>query len=250
MKKIFIITIIFLVAALASCGGNGDSDGSGLGDIVVGAPAEDENEAAGDVAGSVSEPADEPADDQTDVTIEDFTYTIWPEGDEFWESQYFLLDMGIETLFILKNKDWGALGALVHPEQGLLFSPYGYIDTDTAVVLGVGDVKALEYDEEVRNWGIFAGKGDPIDLTFAEYYDRFIFNRDFTRDPRVSIDKTIQTNLLENLDVLGYGASFVEFNIPGTEEFAYMDWNSLRIVIGFYEGYPYLVGIVHDEWTP
>jgi len=241
MKRLLLLAIAFLLVMLASCGeaDTGTGGESGLGDIVVNAPEED----GGD------HPATDPADVPQEVTIENFTYTLWPEGTELWESQYFVLGTAIDILFMLKNKDWGALGAMVHPEQGLLFSPYGYIE-EGAVVLGAGDVKALGADTEIRDWGVFAGKGDPIELTFDEYYNRFIFSCDFTRDPQVAVDQTIQTTLLENLYVLGNGATYVEFHQQGTEEFAYIDWASLRLVFGFYEGEIMLVGIVHDEWTP
>ena len=165
------------------------------------------------------------------------------------DSERYVLELAQQTLGFLKNKDWGALGAMVHPEQGLTFSPYGYVDTDTAVCLGAGDVKALEYDDEVRVWGSFDGSGEPIELTFAAYYDRFVFDRDFTKAPQVAVDRVIRTNLLDNLYVFGNGGAYVDFHVPGSELYEGMDWASLRLMFAAWEGELYLVAIVHDQWT-
>ena len=161
-----------------------------------------------------------------------------------------VLELATDTLALLKNKDWGALGALVHPTQGLTFSPYGFVDTATAVKLGVGDVKALESDDTVRVWGVFDGSGEPMEYTFAEYYDRFIMSQDFTGAPQIGVDRIIKSgNTENNLYVLGNGVSFVEFHIPGSQPNPDHSWASLRLVFGAHENELYLVGVVHDEWT-
>ena len=163
-----------------------------------------------------------------------------------WEEE--VLDLAEECLELLKTRDWGALGALVHREQGLTFSPYGYVE-DGAVCLGAGDVKALDYIEDVYTWGVFDGSGEPIEMTFAQYYDRFVFSHDFTRAPQAAVNRVVKTTLLNNLYVFGNGCEYVDFHIPGSEEYAGMDWASLRLVFGGYEGELYLVAVVHDEWT-
>jgi predicted small secreted protein len=249
MKKTILIalSVMLTVVLLAACGSG--SEGDGLGDIAVGQPGDEAGEGA---AGDATGPNDvDPADGagQTDEATLGSEFIIGLSGEDLSESEKYVLELGISVLEILKAKDWGALGSLVHPEQGLTFSPYGYVDIDNAVCLGAGDVKALESDESVRNWGILDGKGDPIELTFAEYYDRFIFDRDFTKAPQVAIDKIIRSNMENNLFVFGNGASFIEFHIPSDDPDMDMDWVSLRLVFGAYEGDLYLAAIVHDQWT-
>ena len=170
------------------------------------------------------------------------------------ESDRHVLELAKEALALLKNKDWGALGALVHPEQGLTFSPYGYVDVDTAVRLGKGDVIPLGMDGTVRTWGAWQSD-DPIEFTIDQYYDTFIFDRDFTQAPQVSVDRVIRSEFENNLYVFGNGCVFAEFHIPGDEPHPDHTWASLRLVFGWYEGGDgnesglYLVGIVHDQWT-
>ena len=249
MKKLtFIIVIVFLMALFAACGEKGNDDGDGL-DIVVETPVNGN----GDDANALN-PQDDPSDEpEDDLLAEGVNYTLWPEGTSLTDSEQYVMDLAVNTLVLLKNKDWGALGAMVHPDQGLTFSPYGFVDESTAVHLGVGDVKALDYDTDVRMWGYLEGPGDPIECTFAEYYDRFIFDRDFTKEPQAAVDRIIKTTMENNLFVFGNGGSYVEFHKatddPGMEDF---DWSSLRFVFSWYqEGQDlYLAAIVHDEWTP
>jgi len=165
-----------------------------------------------------------------------------------WDQE--VLDLADECLELLKDKQWGALGSLVHRKQGLTFSPYGYVE-DGAVRLGMGDVKALDTYAKVHTWGHFDGSGEPIEMTFAQYYDRFIFDRDFTRAPQVSVDKVIRTTMEENLYIFGNGGAFVEYHIPGSREDADHNWASLRLVFSWEEDVEglSLVAVVHDEWT-
>ena len=254
MKKLtFVLVLLLLMALLASCDdekAGGDDGGAGLGDISVDdTTGDDGDDDADDGNGAGTDPDKDQTGDKTDGLPEGFSYTIWPEGMTLSGSEEYVLELAVSTLFLLKNEDWGALGAMVHPKQGLTFSPYGYVDESSAIRLGAGDVKALGFDEDVRTWGIFDGSGEPIEYTFAEYYGRFIFDRDFTKEPQVAIDRIIRTNLLENLDIFGNGASWVEFHIPGSGPEDDFNWASLRLVLGPYEGDLYLVAIIHDQWT-
>jgi len=166
------------------------------------------------------------------------------------ESERYVYDLAISVLNILENEDWGALGAMVHPTEGLTFSPYAHIDTKNAVKLGAGDVKALGIDEQVRVWGSFDGSGHPIEMTFTEYYGQFILTHDFVRALHIGVNRlVVKGNSPSNLQVLGNGVVFVEYHVPGSEGEGAFDWASLRLVFSGYEGELYLVGIVHDQWT-
>ena len=207
-------------------------------------------------AGSITpnEPADEPT--QPEQTAAPFAQnatraertvdSLFGELSQ-WDQE--VLDFADECLALLKNKDWGALGSLVHRGQGLTFSPYGYVE-DGAVRLGMGDVKALDTYNQVHVWGHYAGSGDPIEMTFAQYYDRFVFDKDFTQAPQVAVSKVIRSTMEENLYVFGNGCEFVDFHIPGSGASADHNWASLRLVFGWYEEELCLLAVVHDEWTP
>ena len=173
-----------------------------------------------------------------------------------------VLELATGVMGMLKNEDWGAIGHMTHPESGLTFSPYGYIDSESAIRLGIGDVIALEMDETIRTWGYYDGSGEPITCAFSEYYDRFIYNRDFVNAPEVAVNNIIRTTFMNNLNIFGDDSIFVEFYMPGgavggidDPDIAEFNWASLRLVFApykgdeYYEKDYYLVAIVHDEWT-
>ena len=165
-----------------------------------------------------------------------------------------VLELAENTLALLINEDWGALGHMVHPTQGLTFSPYGYVSTDSAVCLGMGDVISLREDSTVRNWGSYDGSGEPITCTINEYYDRFIMSHDFSKAQQIGVDRIIRTTSENNLYVFGNGCTFVDFHCPGVPDPEF-GWASLRLVFSWYsgddryEGGLYLVAIVHDQWV-
>ena len=89
-----------------------------------------------------------------------------------------LLFRVVEIINSIKDKDFNKLSTFVHPSKGLRFSPYDYIDTETSKVFTVEEVKGLGDDEQVYLWGHYDGTGDPIELNFNEYYERFIYDAD------------------------------------------------------------------------
>ena len=168
-------------------------------------------------------------------------------GGELTASAEYLLMLGIQVLEILKNEDWGAMGHMTHPTRGVTFSPYGYVDEDTALTFFPGDVAGFDYFTETFIWGEYDGSANPIEMTFQEYYDTFIISADYSM---VAVDQIVRTNLLSNLYIFGNGGGYIEFYFPGIPgELQDFTWASLRLVFADYEGDLYVIAIVHDQWT-
>ncbi|MDO9534929.1 MAG: hypothetical protein Q7J85_06255 [Bacillota bacterium] len=162
-----------------------------------------------------------------------------------------LLSSALTVVELLQNQDMGSLSAHVHPAQGVRFSPYGYINLQENLVFSAQDITTLLPGSQVYNWGAFDGSGDPIDFTFSDYYDRFIYDKDFADPHMIGNNIVIGTgNTLINLDQAYPNGSFVEFHFTGFDsQYLGMDWKSLRLVFEDVNGSWFLVGIVHDEWT-
>lgn len=156
-----------------------------------------------------------------------------------------------EVAGLLARRDFAALARLVHPERGLVVSPYGYVDLDEAVRLSQEEVATAGEDPTVRTWGHADGTGEPLELAFPEYFERYVYDADFASAPGVAVDRRLgQGNTVSNLDEAFPDGSFVEFHFPGFEErYQGMDWRSLRLVFSPVDGRWWLVGVVHDEWT-
>jgi hypothetical protein len=62
---------------------------------------------------------------------------------------------------ILKDKDMAALSLHVHPNKGLRFTPYSYVDLQGDLVFTSQQITTLLQSSQIHNWGSFDGTGDP-----------------------------------------------------------------------------------------
>ena len=164
-----------------------------------------------------------------------------------------LRDRTADLLQLLKDKNYSAFAEYIHPVEGVRFSPYGHVDTLKDVHLSKADFILLYGDGAAKKteWGYFDGSGEPIRMTFQAYFDRFVYDVDFLNAPQKSVNKTLgRGNMINNMDSVYTGTDYTENHFPGFDEkYRGMDWRSLRLVYKMRDGEPFLVGVVHDEWT-
>ena len=158
-----------------------------------------------------------------------------------------------QVLGLMRSKDYKALVEHIHPDEGLLFAPYGYIDTSDNRRFSRTSFLALVSDsgKAPLNWGKYDGSGLPIELTWAQYETKFVYSADFLNAPQFSVNTlNSRGNSVNNIDAVFTGHQYTESFFPGFEEkFAGLDWASLRLIFKEKEGKLYLVGVVHDQWT-
>ncbi|MFX3632625.1 MAG: hypothetical protein ACE3L7_18120 [Candidatus Pristimantibacillus sp.] len=159
-------------------------------------------------------------------------------------------DAAEAVIVALKLTDLAAFSAYIHPDKGILFSPYANIDTSSAQVFQAADLPSLD---ETANymWGNYDGSGEPINLTFADYYKKFVYDQDFADAESVSVNNLIgQGNTLVNIQEIFPGSTTVEYHFSGFDpQFDGMDWESLILVLEEVDGYWYTSAIVHSQWT-
>ena len=150
----------------------------------------------------------------------------------------------------LASKDMATVALFAHPEMGVRFSPYAYVEAKHMVFLP-DELPGLVGSDEVYRWGIYDGIGEPIRLTFDEYYERFLYSADFANPELKAVNERIGLgNSLSNLDQFFPGSTFIEFHFSGFEQqYEGMDWVSLRLIFVQEGGDWYLVGLVNDQWT-
>ncbi len=159
-------------------------------------------------------------------------------------------DLANQAVLALKNRDMPAVAALVHPISGLRFTPYAYVQPSD-LVFPTDQLPGLFEDPTAYHWGAYDGTGEPIDLTFAQYYEDFVYDQDYAQAEEVGYNERLGTgNSIDNSQEFYSGAFVVEYYFSGFDpQYAGMDWRSLRLVFQQHEGTWYLVGIIHDEWT-
>ena len=100
-----------------------------------------------------------------------------------------LSDRAGQVLAALKESDYEALAALVHPEKGVTLTPYSTVEPSCDRNLLPAQLVLLPEDDIPYVWGIEDGTGAPIELTGREYFERYVFNADYTAAPETAAGK-------------------------------------------------------------
>ena len=163
-----------------------------------------------------------------------------------------LLTEALNVIEIMANYDIATLNAFVSPVRGVRFSPYAYVNENDDILFFPGNGLINLFNDPTEHiWGSYDGSGEPIELTFSDYYMRFVYDQDFANPHMIGINQAIGTgNTLNNLTDVYPNDAFVEFHFTGFDpQYEGIDWRSLTLVFNNDNGTWYLVGIVHSEWT-
>lgn len=157
-----------------------------------------------------------------------------------------------EVLTAFKTKNYSRLDSLIHPAEGVRFSPYGTVHTEEDRKFTREAFKKLTSSGRNKkiNWGSFDGSGDEILLTPEEYFKKFVYDANFVRPEKYAINSFIgEGNSRNNLKAAYGDGDFTESYFSGSKKYGGMDWKSVRLVFKPVQGRYYLVGVVHDQWT-
>ncbi|SFL91992.1 hypothetical protein [Salibacterium qingdaonense] len=151
----------------------------------------------------------------------------------------------------LISQDLTRLSELVHPEEGVLFSPYVYIQQDEAQVFQAEDIETFFQNEQQYVWGTQDGSGRPIEMTPSSYYEEYIYDPGLSDPDEINVGETSQRgNVQNNIQDVFPEATVVEFYVEGSGESADMNWSALNVVMKQDDSGEWkLVALVNDEWT-
>lgn len=165
-------------------------------------------------------------------------------------------DAATEIARALKTKDMAKVAAYVDAARKLRFSPYGNVKPERDLTFTPSQVRDLFTDDTVRRWGSDPGSGAPIELTFGQYYGRYVYDKDFAGARDVHADRELRadappSNTLNNEFEVYPGSTVVEYYVPGSDpRYGGLDWAALRLVLDPKDDSWVLLGIIHDQWTP
>jgi hypothetical protein len=162
-----------------------------------------------------------------------------------------LITSALEVMELIEAEDFTGLQNWAHPNDGVRFSPYSYVNTQTDLVFAPQSFPTLMTDPAVLTWGSFDGSGEPIEFNFADYYNRFIYDQDFLNPEIIGINSIVGFgNTLVNIGDVYPTGEFVEFHFTGFDpQYEGMDWRSLILVFEEVGTEWKLIGIIHNEWT-
>ena len=165
-----------------------------------------------------------------------------------------LRDAAQQVLSAFKVKDGQQLAQLVHPEKGVRFTPYTYVDLAQDRVFTRSEIADFWKDQTSYFWGVVDGTDDErIDLTPGQYVGRYVLDRDFAPPALLGADadRTIGANVTNAAEAYpeGHQVAFSWEPPPGKGDPGY-DTSILRFVFEPEDGGWYLVAVIHNEWTP
>lgn len=162
-----------------------------------------------------------------------------------------LKNLSLIILNSIKNKNYKVIADYIHPVDGIRFSPYGYIDSADLKFDSAAFITSANSNDKFI-WGTSAGSGEPIQLTFNEYFSEFLYDANFLQPEKFSIDTlSSRSNYPYPFQDFYHNTHFTESYFSGFDEkYEGMDWRSLILVIRKFEDRFYVCGILHDEWTP
>jgi hypothetical protein len=148
------------------------------------------------------------------------------------------------------SKDSKTMSDYIHPVKGVRFTPYTHVSLERDMVFDKEAINKFFSDQNSYLWGFYDGIGNEIEMTPSEYYNKFIYSRDFLNAESIGYNQVLSSgNMIENQFEVYDDPIVVEYYFSGSPQYAGMDWRSLRLVFEQYEGDWKLVGIIHNQWT-
>jgi len=181
-------------------------------------------------------------------------FNILDKGEELLspeEAEEIISARADDVLNLIANKNIKALKEYIHPDKGVRFTPYTYVDLQNDVVFMPSELDGFFSGQSEYCWGSYDGTGEAISLTPAAYYDVFIYDKDYRNADKISYNQQLfNGNMINNAPDVYPGSIIVEYHFDGFDaKYEGMDWRSLRLVFEEYKGEWLLVGIIHDQLT-
>ena len=161
-----------------------------------------------------------------------------------------LAQLAFQVASTIKSGDYDKLSDFVHPDYGIVFSPYATVSLSSNRWFTADQVADFDKNSEQYVWGLTNDGGEPMQMSVSDYFSRYVFNYDYTLAPLVGINYIVRSgNSVENIMDAFPGSQFVDLCYPGSSESENQDWSTLRLVFENYNGQLMLTAIIHSEYT-
>lgn len=160
-----------------------------------------------------------------------------------------LKQLNDQILQILKQGNHRELANFIHPRKGVRFSMYAYIEPAKDKVFTREDFIKYINSNVKFTWGQKDGTGEIYQTTLKNYLEEWVYSRDFSKSDYSENEMKGKGNTINNLKEIYPNADFTENYINGSEQYSFMDWNSLRFVFEKLGNKYYLTAVVNDQWT-
>jgi len=160
------------------------------------------------------------------------------------------LESALLVAFHVKMDDFPQLSTWIHPEKGVIFTPFSTVDPERDLSFSAQEVANFAADRTVYLWGLTAVEGAPIQMSALDYMHRYVGERDYAMAPLAAVGSILRTgDSPENVAEVFPNSIFVELHIPHAGPKRADDWSSLKIVFEEYEDELKVIAFIHSEMT-
>lgn len=153
-----------------------------------------------------------------------------------------------EVLLAIKNQDLLKLSGLVHPQKGVRFSTYAWVDKDDKW-LSRQQIKNLASRDRTSVWFNVDEAGTPMRMTARKYLREYVYEHDYLKATSVSYNTQHKRGLtIPNVLDFYPRAIIVEYYEPNTNPDE-RGWDTLWLAFEKVGNQWYLVGVVKDSPT-
>lgn len=150
----------------------------------------------------------------------------------------------------LASGNYNAIVDDIHPTLGVKFSMYAYVRPDKDKVFSREQFAQYLQQSKIRfTWGQLDGTGEMLVTPLPTYLQSWVGGSKFNNATMSINDFKASGNSINNLKQVYQTSDFVEFYYSGSEKYAGLDWQALRLVFDEYQGKRYLVAIINDRST-
>lgn len=149
----------------------------------------------------------------------------------------------------LKEKNMESLSQIVWIDW-VIFSPYNNINTWHKKIFK-DSFKNLFSNTQIINRWVYDWSWEPINLNFKDYFDKFIYDVDFSTAPEKILNKVVQRwNIINNIETFYPGSQTIEYYFSWFDsQYEWIDRKSLTLIFSKTWNNRYLIWISHWQRT-
>lgn len=170
---------------------------------------------------------------------------------ELEDSKEEILQSASDIIQALKTQNFTEISQFVSSEKGLTLTPYTVV-REGNLTFSREEVALFDMNNTNYIWGQYEGSGFNIEHNPRQYFNGFVYDKNFEHS-HIAYNEIQQfTGWPENMGTAYPNGIFVEYYYEGDEgEFKGFTWATLRLVFekSTEDGKWYLVGLIHSQWT-
>jgi len=157
--------------------------------------------------------------------------------------------MNNNLLQFLKTKNYEKFATYIHPEKGVTFSMYAFVNSASDRCFTKKEFLYFISSPADFTWGEKNASGELYRETLQNYLSNWVWKKDFST-ASYELNGTMSRGNSQDNSKQIYPECDITVNfLSGTKEFSEMDWQTLGFVFEEFYGKYYLIAVINDQWT-